>query len=552
MQYAGRNPSDEYINKVWECHSSVIHYRDYSVIFKNLKSPSREEILRIFKSFDKKGRGYISHSKLQELLTSECEKMTEKEVQLILQDADMNKDGELDYSEFCTAMLRACQKSQQINLKTVKALQSKNVAKVASNSGYVHAVTKIKAKDHVSGAKTNSGEFDALVKDDLGKNYVSFESAAHAYGKSTPKTPASWNKATRRGCFYLDNDDGSISSHEYSLELSTSSEVWLSIKPCQLSHKENVMKAPVDTCILLFRKTHHQPSKLDFVGVANLRKQSEYCWKGDLRSGSYVLMPFTTGCRLRRRSTEPRNSIQLIQKDENGETQLSRSFTETLWDMFEMCDLDGNGLLSRDEFNWFQLLTCDEEVDDEAWNIVTENFLMKQGELTRDGFVQLHHLQAREENADPAVEFLDTLMCMGYNKALDLDQACPFQIDVYAAKCAPELHVTDFKIASGNVDMERRLITSIVQMGEKRKLVDVSDVDWYVYRDSGRISFVLSNTSPQTIEIRNRYADMNNCVSAKNNKVYKITLAPNSMRLLDHFMAEDEHKKWAFSSSISE
>ena len=39
--------------------------------------------------------------------------------------------------------------------------------------------------------------------------------------------------------------------------------------------------------------------------------------------------------------------------------------------MFEMCDIDGDGRLSRDEFNLFQQITSDEEVDDEAWEIVT-------------------------------------------------------------------------------------------------------------------------------------------------------------------------------------
>ena len=35
-----------------------------------------------------------------------------------------------------------------------------------------------------------------------------------------------------------------------------------------------------------------------------------------------------------------------------------------------MCDLDGNGLMNRDEFNWFNIRTSGEEVADEEWEVV--------------------------------------------------------------------------------------------------------------------------------------------------------------------------------------
>ena len=35
-----------------------------------------------------------------------------------------------------------------------------------------------------------------------------------------------------------------------------------------------------------------------------------------------------------------------------------------------MMDLDGNGLLSREEFSWFNMRTSGEEVADEEWEVV--------------------------------------------------------------------------------------------------------------------------------------------------------------------------------------
>ena len=43
---------------------------------------------------------------------------------------------------------------------------------------------------------------------------------------------------------------------------------------------------------------------------------------------------------------------------------------KTLDSIFKMCDLDDNGRLSRDEFSLFQLVTNEEEVDDDTWEVV--------------------------------------------------------------------------------------------------------------------------------------------------------------------------------------
>ena len=43
---------------------------------------------------------------------------------------------------------------------------------------------------------------------------------------------------------------------------------------------------------------------------------------------------------------------------------------EVLGEVFDLCDLDGNGLLNRNEFNLFNLRTSGEEVADEEWEVV--------------------------------------------------------------------------------------------------------------------------------------------------------------------------------------
>lgn len=50
-----------------------------------------------------------------------------------------------------------------------------------------------------------------------------------------------------------------------------------------------------------------------------------------------------------------------------------KPFRETLVDVFEHCDLDDNGYLSRDEFDLFQLKSGGDLCDDDAWQVMNGN-----------------------------------------------------------------------------------------------------------------------------------------------------------------------------------
>ena len=43
---------------------------------------------------------------------------------------------------------------------------------------------------------------------------------------------------------------------------------------------------------------------------------------------------------------------------------------DALSDIFDMCDLTGNELWSREEFRLYNLLTSDQELDDAEWHVV--------------------------------------------------------------------------------------------------------------------------------------------------------------------------------------
>ena len=70
-------------------------------------------------------------------------------------------------------------------------------------------------------------------------------------------------------------------------------------------------------------------------------------------------------------------------------------------------------LFARTEFNLFNWRTSGEEVSDEEWAVVVANFPLEQGELTLDGFLTLHHMEAEDNGGDEA-ELRVTLQTMGW------------------------------------------------------------------------------------------------------------------------------------------
>ncbi|XP_019632339.1 PREDICTED: EF-hand calcium-binding domain-containing protein 7-like [Branchiostoma belcheri] len=289
-----------------------------------------------------------------------------------------------------------------------------------------------------------------------------------------PENLESWKHIKRKGCLYVEAE--SIISHEYKLDLPCATNVWITVHP----HRENT-DDPVDiTLVDVDRGTSIQ--------FKDNRDGEKYCLRCDLRAGSYRLLPFTTGCRLRKRESQPEQEVPLVDISPSGEIELSRPFRDTLTDIFEILDLDGNGLLSREEFNLFQLRSG-REVDDEAWQFVEENFEMKKGELTKKGFTFLNLMDARGSEGNTK-ELWVTPSSMGYNKALRQDEACPFVIDIYAERCEPKMVMGGLL---GNIeDAMCKLVSS---KGAPQPLTSKGgkDVVLYTYRTGSRIITAVEN-----------------------------------------------------------
>uniref|UniRef100_A0A8C3TU64 EF-hand calcium binding domain 7 n=1 Tax=Catharus ustulatus TaxID=91951 RepID=A0A8C3TU64_CATUS len=374
----------------------------------------------------------------------------------------------------------------------------------------------------------------------LARVFVSFFSD---YSRST-KLIVDWQHAQCRGCFYLE-EDGEIISHKYRLHLAQRSAVCVTIRPCSIpqAQRKSCHWLSVDTALFILKENETQEN-LQLVSFTELQNKEMFGWRGELGAGVYWLLPFTTGCRLRKVKTQISGEAQLVWRDEDGELALTKEFRAALLEIFETLDLDGNGLLSLEEYNFFELRTSGEKCDQEAWAVCKENFEMKKNELTRQGFLDLNLMEANDRDGDPW-DLWVTLLSLGYNKTLEMTEACPFVIDISAERCKPRIKA--ISLEAGGSQLSRAVCSSVLSKGEAKVLDGSENIFIYTYRSGSRITSVIENKSENKVIIHVNNEQSKNCMNNRGLTVFAVEVAPKSMMVSQHVMALNEQEEWIYS-----
>ncbi|XP_058573121.1 EF-hand calcium-binding domain-containing protein 7 isoform X2 [Neofelis nebulosa] len=266
-------------------------------------------------------------------------------------------------------------------------------------------------------------------------------------------------------------------------------------------------------------------------------------WTGELGPGIYWLIPSTTGCRLRKEIKPVTEEAQLVYRDETGELFLTKEFRSTLSDIFEVIDLDGNGLLSLEEYNFFELRTSGEKCDEDAWAVCRDNFDTKKNELTRQGFMDLNLMEANDREGDPR-DLWVTLHSMGYNKALELTEACPFVIDIYADKCKPRIKAVHMEACSGQ--LEKAICKSVLNKGDARVMDGYENIIVHTYKRDTWITSVIENKSDNKVIIHINNELSKNCVNNRGLNIFAVEVAPKSTMVCQHVMPVNERQEWIY------
>ncbi|XP_072294088.1 EF-hand calcium-binding domain-containing protein 7 [Eucyclogobius newberryi] len=564
LQQAGRNPSQATLNKYWTQRAPKLNFDDFCEILKNEKKTDEKELLKAFRKLDINHDGYISHSELEKALSNRGDTMTTEEINAIFSLADINKDGKLDYTEFCRLFVSTVEQCQAAAVEKLeadaklkrqnfgsqfssppKSLGASSAENQALETSRSDADSTVK-KESRSSSRTSS----ARSRRSSLSNAITMTSSSKISRVQEPSNLQDWQHSFVKGCFFVE-DDGRISSLQYQLHLPQTTDVRLTIQPVSLSNRPDKSDwLSTDTALFVMTAGENKEEST-LVCFTESKDGEKYVWRGELNAGTYHLLPFSSGCRLKKsnkKTTSFHEPKELVYRTDTGELDLSRELREVLSDVFEIIDMDGNGLISLDEYNFFELRASGEKCDKDAWAVCKENFDMMNDQLTRQGFMELHLMEATEKDGDPTDLWL-TLEAMGFNRMLELLEACPFQIDIFCESARPQLH--PICLDSAAKLLHQAVHKSITAKAQAKPLRGTDNVFIHTYKGDHRISSLITNKTNQKVTIHVNNEQSRNCCSSRGMSVFAVEIPARTKMVCHHVLPLNEKQDWIYNCTES-
>ena len=107
----GQNPTEEEVNDIMrEVDLNQDGYIDFDAFIiimtrSTTDNQTEDEVINAFRIFDKEGNGLIASSELKHIMMSIGDKMTEEEADEMVNEADIDEDGMINYEEFVRMMM---------------------------------------------------------------------------------------------------------------------------------------------------------------------------------------------------------------------------------------------------------------------------------------------------------------------------------------------------------------------------------------------------------------------------------------------------------------
>ncbi|XP_055956615.1 EF-hand calcium-binding domain-containing protein 7 isoform X3 [Patella vulgata] len=555
LQQTGRNPTNRSLTKYWTRDTRSLTFDDFVHICKKEPVTTADDLMKAFRKVDLNGDGYISLDELYKLMTTRGERMSKSDVQDIIEEVDENRDGRLDYREFCNMMISTAEDCKKLSLKVMEKKERRkqrrgnaddNRSVTSRRESQLKSVSQVSLRSNKSDKASLSGSRQSLLSIDQGphdypkpsprgKRDLKPAVSSRSSKLSEPRNLREWTHIRSNGCFFLDQEEG-IVSHKYQLYLPTASNVWITIHPIKIIESAPVPEFPIDTALFILK------NKKLVTFTEQRDSKGKYGVRGDLEAGKYTIIPFSTGCRLKVSNHRNKQEAKLVKTDRDDKVVITKVFRKAIEELFQLSDLDGNGLLSRQEFNMFNLRSSGEEVADDEWNVVEENVELEDGEITKKGFIRLNEMEA-EDNGGDAEDLWVTLTSHGFNKNLELDQACPYKIDVYTEECDDvEFKVTGIEPLSDSLN--DYVCESVMAKGESSNSRDKRDILLHTYIGETRATVVAENKSRSPVKVNVDCSGSRNCSSNIDTLEPTVTVPANSTAIALHLMPEDERSDW--------
>jgi calmodulin len=111
MRILGAAPSEEELDQIKEEIESngdnLVNFETFLKIFENQlqNQDSEEDIINEFKKLDNNGNGTITENDLRKLMSNYENALSENEIEQILEEANVDEDGNIDYIRFTQVLL---------------------------------------------------------------------------------------------------------------------------------------------------------------------------------------------------------------------------------------------------------------------------------------------------------------------------------------------------------------------------------------------------------------------------------------------------------------
>uniref|UniRef100_A0A8W8JIB3 Sulfhydryl light chain n=1 Tax=Magallana gigas TaxID=29159 RepID=A0A8W8JIB3_MAGGI len=544
LQQAGRNPSKKVLAKYWKSDTEHLTFDEFVDICKKEKATTADDLMKAFRKIDINGDGYISLEELYKIMTTKGEKMSRSDVKKMIDEVDENKDGRLDYGEFCKMIMETTEECKKVSRKIMEKKELKRRKEDQTKTSYSERPMSASSRSN-KGASLAGSRKSLLSVDDLPKpsprNKKSKGPAAASLAKlSEPKNLKEWTHATSKGMFYIDEETEKLLCHQYNLKLTEDTSVWITIQPIKTRCQADSDQV-IDTGLFILRDKPDEDGNVLITFTRHRDAKGKYGVKCSLDAGNYRIIPFTTASRLKKRESDPSSTAKLLQL-KDGKYTITKAFRKVLEDIFDLSDLDGNGTMSREEFNWYNIRTSDEEVGDDEWEVVEERLELEDGEITKNGFLQLNEMEAEDSNGDEDDMWV-TLESLGINKELVMDEACPFVIDVYTEDCDDAEFKVD-AIEDMMDKLQRPLCQSVMEKGEATKVKGMKDLTMYTYMSDTRATIVVDNKSYSSVRLNLDCSGSRNCLTNQPSLDETFSVKSQSQIIAYHFTPKNEDDEW--------
>ena len=107
----GQNPTEDEINEMMRevdlNQDGKIDFEEFMILMTKSSPDTKteEEVINAFRVFDKEGNGLIASSELKHIMMTIGDKMTEEEADEMVNEADIDEDGMINYEEFVRMMM---------------------------------------------------------------------------------------------------------------------------------------------------------------------------------------------------------------------------------------------------------------------------------------------------------------------------------------------------------------------------------------------------------------------------------------------------------------